>query len=247
MTRKPREGDELGSGATIVERLGPHSASAVGLELDADRGGSDTDLGRWLVLCILLGGRTAESAARDAYRLLDEAGLAAPDAIASAGVTAVFTCLGESELKKTEVVAAVLFRVASNLASRHGGSVEQLAGGADDLEDLARRLASLGSGFGKAAVFRFLTPLRDRWSAAGDLPASPGVLHAGIDLGILSETHDEESAPGALAQWLARNESEGAHVPVRDLEAALDRLGRAACSRERTDRCLLREQCPRRN
>ena len=148
-------------------------------------------------------------------------------------------------LHKSEATAAVLIRVASNLLAQYEGSLERLASRADDLEGLAHGLSRLGAGFGKAAVFRFLTPLRSRWSAAGDLPATAAVHAAATDLGIVSEAQDEEGTPAALAHWLARNESGSADVALPDLEAALDRLGRASCLRERRERCPLAESCPR--
>ena len=219
---------------SLVSQLGPHPASALGLELDRD-------LGRWLVASGLLGGRTREAVALDAFRRLARAGLAAPAPLARAGFAEVQRCLEEAGVPKSEAVAAVLGRVCASLVQKHGGSIDGLVGGADGLEDVARRLSQLGAGFGKAAVLRFLTPLRDRWSATCDLPSSSAVLAAGQDLGWISSTQDEEGAPASLA----RLASTAAGVATRDLEAALEKLGRAACLRGRPDRCPLAGSCPK--
>lgn len=220
----------------LVNRLGPHAASALDLDLDLDEG-----LGHWLVASVLLGGRTREAVALDAFRRLAREGLAAPADIARAGFANVQRCLEEAGVSKSESVAAVLVRVCTALVRVHGGSIDGLVGGADGLDDLAQRLSQLGAGFGKAAVLRFLTPVRERWSASRDLPTSPAVLAAGRDLGWIPATQDEEGAPASLA----RRASASGDVSTRDLEAALEKLGRAACLRERPDRCPLAGSCPK--
>jgi hypothetical protein len=73
------------------------------------------------------------------------------------------------------------------------------------------------------------------------LPASSAVLAAGQDLGWISRTQDEEGAAASLA----RNASEPGGVRTRDIEAALEKLGRAACLRGRVERCPLAGECPR--
>lgn len=242
MNEKQSRDEEFASrGASpesVVGRLGPHPATALGLDLDAD---GDRDLGRWLIASVLLGGRTREARAIDAFRRLEKEGLCDPSPVARAGVAGVRPCLDAAEVPKAEAVAALLARVCTALVQAHEGSVDRLAAGADGLEELAHRLSRLGAGFGKAAVLRFLTPLRDRWTAAGDLPASAAVLAAGRDLGWIPLTQDEEGAPATLA----RNASAPSGVPMRDVESALDKLGRAACLRGRFERCPLGAQCPR--
>lgn len=233
--------------ADLLSRLGPHPATLLRLDLDA---ASDADLGRWLVATVLLGGRSSEEAALTGFARLRDAGLATPAAIAHAGSVEVHRQLEAASLSKSEAVAAVLTRVCTALERNHRGSIDALLADSDGLEDLARRLASLGKGFGRSAVFRFLTPLRECWTAANDLPASPAVVSAARDLGLISETQDEEGAPASLTRWL-RNESRPGDVPeaapaLRDLEAALDRLGRIACLRQRTERCPLGDRCPHR-
>lgn len=220
----------------LVARLGPHPASVLGLGLDTDE-----DLGRWLVASVLLGGRTAEAVALDAFRRLAREGLAAPTRLARAGFAEVQRCLEEAGVAKSEAVAAVLGRVCAALVQAHGGSIDGLVGTADSLEDVARRLSQLGAGFGKAAVLRFLTPVRDRWSVTCDLPSSSAVLAAGQDLGWIPPTQDEEGVPASLAG----RASTSIGVSRRDLEAALEKLGRAACLRGRLDRCPLAASCPR--
>ncbi len=232
----------------LVALLGPHPARSLGLDLDAGNG-AESDLSSWLVASVLLGGRTPEAVALDAFRRLRDARLATPAEIATAGAPALLAPLEAAKIPKCEGVAAVIGRVSSNLERQHSGSVDRLAAGADDLEDLAHRLSGLGAGFGRAAVLRFLTPLRERWSAANDLPATTAVCSAASDLGLLAFAEDAEGAPATIAAW-TRNETGPddvgpAAAAPRDVEAALERLGRRACLRGRSERCPLGERCPR--
>jgi hypothetical protein len=248
----------------LVGLLGAHPATLLGLDLDAH---DDADLGAWLVATLLLGGRTREDVALVAFRRLRSAGLASPAEIAENGINALHAQLEAADVPKSEAVAAVLTRVCTKFTRDSEGSIDRLASDCDGLEDLARRLAGLGSGFGRAAVLRFLTPLRDRWSAANDLPSTQAVCSAASDLGLIPGRDDAEGAPAAIALWLRneglrneglrneglRNEVERGDVPgtapaPRDVEAALERLGKSACLRERADRCPLGSDCPlRRN
>lgn len=228
----------------LVSRLGAHPATRLGLDLDGD----DAQLGAWLVACVLLGGRTREDAALAAFGRLRARAAHTPAAACALGPDGLQPLLEASAIPKSEAVAAVLFRVCRGLVRDYEGNVERLARRAESLEDLAARLGRLGAGFGGAGVMRFLTPLRQRWSLAHDLPASPAVAAAAEHLGLVADRSDVESAPAAIARWL-RDEHAPPDVPaagVRDVEAALDRLGRAACLRERSDRCPLDAACPRR-
>ncbi|NNL65419.1 MAG: hypothetical protein HKP30_04185 [Myxococcales bacterium] len=64
-----------------------------------------------------------------------------------------------------------------------------------------------------------------------------------ISSGWLDEFDDPETAPGTLRRRL---EDTGEAPPLPLVEAALERLGRAACRRNDTRRCPLGEDCPAR-
>ncbi len=143
---------------------------------------------------------------------------------------------------RPERAAGGLVRAFAALEERYGGSLERLAGEAEDFEDLAGRLAGLAPGIGVATVTRFLRPLRDVWPLAAELPLSPAARAAAVHLGLIREGEDEEGEPGALRAALAR---EPDPPPLCDVESALDALGRRACLRNRPDRCPLAQHCPR--
>jgi endonuclease III len=224
--------------AAVVARLGGHAAGDLGLDLE-DAG----DRTRWLFAACLLAERVGEDAARDAWRNLAARGLDVPERLAASEPASVEAALAGVRLPRPEVTARKLVRVARALAAGHGGSIDALADEALDFEELAGRVARLAPGVGAATVLRFLAPLRDRWAAARAAPLSPAARAAAVCLGVLSEGQDEEGEPGALRAALREAEDAPA---LADLEAALERLGRAACRRGRPARCPLRERCPAR-
>lgn len=192
----------------------------------------------------LLAGRADEAVAERGFRALADARLATPAAIAGGALAPVERTLAEAGYPQPDRTAAKLMRACTALAQRHRGSLEALAAGAEGLDDLAARLAALAPGIGAATVATFLRPLRDRWPAAPEVPLAPAARAAAVHLGLLAEGEDEEGEPGALRAALARDPGAPA---LSDVEAALDRLGRRACLRGRSDRCPLGADCPARS
>jgi len=231
----------------LVGLLGGHVSGRLELDLDDP---DDATLGRWLVASALLGGRQGEDVALATFRELARSGLLDPGSLAAGDPLVIEGCLERARLRNADRAARLLVRLSEALQTRYHGSMERLAAAADELADLAASLSALAPGYGKAAVMRYLTPLRRHWHVAGDLPASPAVRAAAADLGFIALHEDEESTPARLARLLANDEPGGPaseDVPsLRDLEAALERLGRRACLRGTSGKCPLGAHCPRR-
>ena len=231
----------------VVENVGGHVSSLLDLDLSEP---DDRTLGRWLLAAALHEGRQAERITRDACERLRDAALFDIEPMANAAPVDVERLLAQAQVPKAENVAPRLIRIARALHDGYRGSIERLAGEAEGLEELAMRLSKLTRGFGRAGVVRYLTPIRSLWHVASDLPSTPAVCAAAADLGLVDEHQDPASVPASLARKLgsdAERETPGESQPsLRDFEAALDRLGRAACLRGRVDRCPLGDACPRR-
>jgi hypothetical protein len=227
-----------GASRALVERLGGHPAARWGIDLARESGRRE-----WLAAALLLAGRAGEARADAALAALARVG--GPDlaALADADPAQLGRALQEARIPDAEAVAARLVRAGRALAGRHAGSLDALAREALDLEELAARIASLAPGFGAATVGRFLRPLRALWPAAREVPLAPAARAAALDLGWLAEGEDEEGEPAALAAALAGDPEAPAFA---DVEAALERLGAAACLRGRLARCPLADACPRR-
>lgn len=228
--------DPVGVAKALLERMGPHPWTALGAGLD-----DEAQIGGWLVLACLLSAVRAPKRAQGAFAALAERGLDSPSALASAPAGAAAPSLEANGVARAERVAHQLSRAARALEERHGGSLDGLAGGCESLETLGGRLSALGPGIGRATVIRFLRPLRGRWPAAAELPLDPAARAAAVHLGWIDDSDDLEGEPSALRRALAELPDATA---FRDVESALERLGRRACGRERADRCPMQALCP---
>jgi hypothetical protein len=220
----------------LVVRQGRQPAGELGLDLT--RAGSRA---RWLLLACLLAASRQEAHALRAWLALVDAGLGDPAALAGAGEAVLVPHLAEVRPRDAQRLAARLTRLARALVALPGGSLEPLAAESLDLSELGGRLVRLAPGLGTASVARFLRPLRDAWPAAREIPLAATARAAALHLGWIAEGEDLEGEPVLLRTRL------GAEAPAfADVEAALERLGAAACLRERTRRCPLDVDCPRR-
>jgi endonuclease III len=226
------------SGAELVARLGPHPARIWGLALDTDAG-----LGRWLVAALLLSPRHDEDAAGAARAALAAQGLDLPDALARTAPARVARSLEAASYPKPEITAARLVRASAGLRERHAASLASLLAGCEGLDEAGAALVALTPGLGPATAAEILRPLRDRFTAAREIGLAPAARAAAVHLGWLSESEDEEGEPGVLRARLAREQPA---AELSDVEAALARLGRAACLRSSPLRCPLGDDCPAR-
>lgn len=215
--------------ASLVARLGPHPAARAGL--DPTR---DADAARWLALALLLSSRADEERALAAFAALFESPAALePEALAVA--------LTSARVPQPERIAATLARAIVAFESRYGSSLARLAAGADDVETLGARVVQLAPGVGTATALRFLRPLRERFAVAADLPLAASARAAARHLGLLAEETEPEGEAALLRAQVAREPDAPSFLQV---EAALERLGAAACLRERVALCPLGDECP---
>jgi hypothetical protein len=228
--------------AAILARFGPHPARAWALDLDSDHGCVE-----WLVACALLARSSEPARAGAALRALAEAGL---DAASLAGTSPLplARLLAREKLRDPDTLAPLLIRLARGVAGHCGGSLPALAARCDGLGELGSALAHLAPGFGAAQVASFVRPLRDVWISAREIPLDPHARAAALHLGMIGETDDEDGEPSCLRAALARVQRRAIAEPVDlcDAEWALAQLGRAACSRQRAERCPLGALCPTR-
>jgi len=193
------------------------------------------------VLARLLSERVAEDTALAAFARLEADPGAAPDRLAAAGHARVAAALAAAGLQRADAVAPVLCRAAAALCDGYRGDLDALAAQCLGFEELGGRIAALAPGLGAATVLRFLRPLRDAWSAARETPLAETARAAAIHLGLLGASEDLEGEPAALYAACARDVPGLAPV---DVEAALERLGAAACRRGNPSRCPLGAECP---
>jgi len=219
----------------LVERMGPHPATELQLDLSSESGQL-----AWWATAVVLAAAGSEARGLEASRRLLDRGIASPGALGGL-VPAELAALLEELGERAPAVAARLVGSSRGLVERWGGSLGALSADCDDLEQLGGRLAGLAPGVGVASVLRFLRPLRDILPGADATPLAASARAAARHLGWISDGDDEEGPPaGLLYRW---QESESG-VAFRDVEAAAERLGARACLRERAHRCPLADSCP---
>jgi len=229
--------------AWCVARFGPHAAASLGIDLD----GEADQVRRWLLASQLPLERDASAGAPTAtlWSALEAGGLLdappTPDerGFAPAHALAVESVLRRGGVRRADDIALRIATLAHAVAHRLDGDLDALALRCEGLDELGRALSGLARGLGRGGVVRFLQPLRERWAAAADLPLDRRAVSAGAHLGLWDETVDPEAAAARLASLCDGSPRR------RDAEAALARLGAAACARARPARCPLGAHCPR--
>jgi hypothetical protein len=231
----------------LARRMAPHPWNRLALDLDTS---DDSTLGEWLLFnCVFAGSSRLRDDPIAIHLALREAKLASAQCMAVSEPNTLLALLDDVGCQKPEPIAALLLRVSRALVERHAGSVQALASDALDLESLGGALARLAPGFGRASVARFLRPLRDHFDVLDALPMEPAAIAAAAHLEYCGEDVEPEFAASLLRRRLVEDAAEaGAAEPpaFRDFESALEQLGRSACLRERTARCALGHDCPRR-
>jgi hypothetical protein len=138
--------------------------------------------------------------------------------------------------------ATKLLEVMRALGKRYGGDLNRLHRMARNGRDLEDRLRALGKGIGDVTVQIFLRELRNLWSKA-DPPLSPLATLAAEHLRLLGRAYG--GGPMCEIQRLQRcwRANAVAGYAFLDFEAALVRLGRDYCRKQRFDRCPMKPYC----
>jgi hypothetical protein len=225
-----RVGEPRTTARRLVDVLGGRFSHQLGIDLDS--GGSGVD--EWFLAATLFGTRISAATAIRTYRVL-----------ADAGVRTVSDAFGRSwddlvALLDAGGYARYDFRTATRLKAlaeavreRLGGSVSSLAS-VSDPRALECALDAL-PGWGPTTVRIFLRELRDVWPSA-----QPPLDDRATD----AARHLEIPIPRRRAERIEalRVVARGAHLDVRDLEAALVRL---AIAHRDMRACPGGQRCPR--
>ena len=218
--------------------LGVHPSHELQLDLATPAGRA-----RWLAAARLLSARDAEPRALDAFRALDAAGLAAPDALAGAGPERVAAALRAAGLARPEPVggrAVSRRRVARRELRRRSRGV----GLGQPRPRGARRPARRSrAGPRRRDALALPAPAARRLERGARGAAGRAARAAAVHLGLLRAGEDLEGEPATLRAALARHAPE---LALADVEAALERLGARACRAGRLERCPLGDRCPAR-
>jgi endonuclease III len=218
----------------LMKTMGGAFSRDLGIDLST---ASRRELGKWFLASKLFGARISSSIAAHTYKEFERRDVLLPEQIIAAGWDVLVEILDVGGYVRYDFSTATkLLSIMQDLQDRYGGDLNNLHEQARDGKDLEGRLKQLGKGIGDVTVNIFLRELRIVWAKARpDL--SPPSLHAARHLGLIGEG----DALASLEQlWAAHQVS---NMDFCDFEAALVRLGKDYCKKDRHDVCPFREIC----
>jgi endonuclease III len=222
----------------LMERLGGRFSTSLGIDLDRGESG---EIFKWFLASILFGARISEKIAEETYGQFERIGLLTPQRILGAGWDRLVEALDAGGYVRYDFKTATMFlEVMEGLQERYGGDLSLLHNQAVDPRDLEARLEEF-KGIGPVTVNIFLRELRAIWPKAQPLPGDLAIL-AARNLRLTSssgQTPEEKAQVLSDLQQLLSEEAEG----FADFEAALVRLGKDWCRKERHRNCPLGQRC----
>ena len=234
-------GDNLVARQHLYEKLrhefGGGYASTLGINLASME---SAEVFKWFLAAILFGARISESIVMKTCHEFRKAGVLSPEAILNTEWQGLVDILDRGGYVRYDFKTATkLLEVAGALKENYDGDLNRLHFFAEDERDMELKLQSMGRGIGPVTVNIFLREMRGVWEKA-EPSLSELALLAAHKLGLI-QTTNAAMALKELKIWWETNE----HTPAgfSDLEAALVKLGKTCCRKERCSLCLLKEQC----
>ncbi len=224
--------------AALVQNLGERFSVRLGIDLS---GSASTEILKWFLASILFGARISESIVINTYRQFEKEKILSAKKMLDAGWDRLVKVLDDGGYVRYDFKTATkLLEVMGKLQKQYGGDLNRLHREARDSSDLESRLKNLGKGIGDVTVNVFLRELRGTWEKADPRPAELVVL-AAKNLRLCSTKKPGNQILNDLKSVWQKNSSEG--KTFVDFEAALLRLGKDFCRKEKCHECLLRSFC----
>lgn len=227
----------------IIESLLTAVGGKYSRELGIDLTGADqAEISRWFLAAKLFGARISTDTAIRTFREFEKCGVVTPKRILATGWDGLVSILDAGGYVRYDFSTATrLLSIMEALTRSFDGDLNALHEVARDSADLECLIKGLGTGIGDVTVTIFLRELRTVWPKARPALSPPALLASG---------HLDLVVPGL--EPLAALESLWSRYPVTgrdfcDFEAALVRLGKDYCRKERHDLCPLRDFCGKGN
>ncbi len=216
----------------LMEQFGGKFSRELGIDLSTP---DSEQVFRWFLASKLFGARISSNTAAKTYREFESRGVVTPAAILETGWDGLVKILDDGGYARYDFSTATkLLAIMSDLEKYYGGDLNDLHEKAADEKDLESRLKGLGKGIGDITVNIFLRELRPVWRKARP-ELSELVLLAAGDLGLIRAGKDHLKA---LEDYWKKKMTAG--KDFCDFEAALLRLGKDYCKKDRKEKCPLR-------
>ncbi len=223
----------------VLQKLIAWQGKTYSAELGIDlSGGKEAEVFKWFLAAILFGARISETIVKNAFRKFVQIGLITPQKIVKAGWDRLVEVLDAGGYVRYDFKTAdKLLEVMGNLLQEYGGSLNSLHQNARDTADLTERLQALGKGIGPTTTQIFLRELRGIWEKA-DPPLSNFAIQCARHLKLLNG--EKEPLVHLQTVWERYGKPAG-EFPL--FEAALLRVGKNYCRKNRCEECLLKMVC----
>lgn len=211
----------------LLKNFGRLYSDELGINLKSAK---KEEIFKWFLASILFGARISETIAKNTYKACVRHNVLSPQKIKKVGWGyLVKHIMGEGGYVRYDGVTSTrLLGIADKLLKEYEGDLNHLHQKARDSEDLEVRLQEF-KGIGPTTVNIFLRELRGIWKKAN--PAfSKFVLQAARNLGIRD-----------IKQYWKKNKVR--KYNLKNLEAALLRLGKDWCHKKKCSVCPLRIYC----
>jgi len=230
--------DVRGAIKALISHFGKTFSEELGINLNK----GEEEVFKWFLASLLYGAPIGGNIVVRTYKEFEERGLITPEAIVNAGWDSLVDALDAGGYVRYDFKTATkILEACKNLLDRYG-SLEILHDEASSPRDLEKRIKGLAKGIGDTTVELFLRELRGIWEKAEPFPGKLAVL-AAINLGF---TERDPSERGLILSDLKALWKKFGKGPFPVFEAALVRLGRDFCKKNKCSQCPMREFCRRR-
>ena len=217
---------------SLLMEFGPCYSKRLGIALKTKK---DNEVFKWFLASILFGAPISENAAIKTYNCFKKYNLLTPKRILETGWQGLVNVLDEGSYTRYDFKTAdKLLEVMENLMKNYNGSLNQLHRESLDSKDLEIKIMGLGKGIGEITANIFLRELRGIWEKANPKLSRFTIIAAKNLKLIKNESFDE------LKEKLRKNRIK---ADFRDFEAALLKLGKDFCRKNKCKACKLSIFC----
>ena len=216
----------------LLEKLGVSFSQSLGINL---KDKSSNKIFKWLLASILFGARISETIVINTYKEFEKEKVLTPERVLATGWDGLVKILDDGGYVRYDFKTATkLLEIMRTLKERSQGDLNRLHLKAKDARDLEGRIKELGKGIGEVTTNIFLRELRDIWEKADPLPGKL-VIQAAKNLGLTKENRSS-----LILKDLKKIAPKGKLI---FLEAALVRLGKDFCRKNRCSFCPMKNYC----
>lgn len=230
---------EKGNIKRVIEKLIAAFGGGFSKELGIDLSkGKSEEVFKWFLASKLFGARIGANIAIKTYKEFERCGVLSPERIIKTGWDGLVRILDNGGYARYDFSTATkLLEIMKDLEKDYNSDLNSLHQEARDKEELERLLKGLGKGIGDVTVNIFLRELRLIWGKARPEPSDLVKLSA-RNLGLIKQRED---ALKTLEKVWAKYKIQG--KDFCDLEAALVRLGKDYCKKQKCKGCPMESEC----